>query len=251
MDKPEIYRSEIQKDPYTRLRELSKARIALGNTGGSQSIKDVLQFQLDHAEARDAIYTDFNVEKIESDLSNFGLKVFKFKSKAKDREQYLKRPDLGKLLAESKFENASGFDIIFNIVDGLSPEATLQSAEIIKKLLPKLKEKYSAAITIVENGRVAIGDEIAEKLNGKFTATFIGERPGLSSPKSLGIYTTYDPKSGTTDEKRNCISNIHSDGMSTAAAAELLEFLITESFAKKISGVSLKSDLKNHKIDNA
>ncbi|MFC6859720.1 ethanolamine ammonia-lyase subunit EutC [Zunongwangia atlantica] len=251
MDKPEIYKNEIQKDPYTQLRELSKARIALGNTGGSQSIKDVLQFQLDHAKARDAIYTEFNIEKIKSDLSNFGLDIFKFKSKAKDREHYLKRPDLGKLLAESEFKNVSGFDIIFNIVDGLSPEATLQSAKIIEILLPKLKEKYSAAISIVENGRVAIGDEIAEKLNGKFTATFIGERPGLSSPKSLGIYTTYDPKSGTTDEKRNCISNIHSDGMSTAAAAELLEFLINESFAKKISGVSLKSDLKNHKIDNA
>jgi len=251
MDKPKLYKSKLQEDPYTRLRELSKARIALGNTGGSQSLKNVLQFQLDHAKARDAIYNEFEIKKIESDLKNLGLEIFKFKSKAKNREEYLKRPDLGKLLAETQIKNASGFDIIFTIVDGLSPEATLQSPKIIEALLPKLKEKYSIAISIVTNGRVAIGDEIAEKLNGKFTATFIGERPGLSSPKSLGIYTTYKPKSGTTDEKRNCISNIHSDGMSVTDAANLLEYLINESFSKKISGVSLKSDLKNHKIDHA
>ena len=251
MDKPKLYKSKLQKDSYTQLRELSKARIALGNTGGSQSLKDVLQFQLDHAKARDAIYTKYNIEEIKAELSNFGLKIFKFKSKAKNREEYLKRPDLGKILAKAEVKKTSGCDIIFNIVDGLSPEAALQSPKIIKELLPKLKDKYSIAISIVENGRVAIGDEIAEKLKGKFTATFIGERPGLSSPKSLGIYTTYNPKSGTTDEKRNCISNIHSDGMSIIDAADLLAFLINESFAKKISGVSLKSDLKNHKIDHA
>ena len=251
MDKPKIYKSELQEDPYTQLRKLSKARIALGNTGGSQSLKHVLQFQLDHAKARDAIYKEFEIGKIESELKNFDLKIFHFKSKAKDREEYLKRPDLGKLLASSKIEKTLEFDIIFNIVDGLSPEATLQSPKIIEKLLPKLKDKYSVAMSIVQNGRVAIGDEIAEKLNAKFTATFIGERPGLSSPKSLGIYTTYLPKSGTTDERRNCISNIHSDGMGITDATNLLEFLINESFAKKISGVSLKSNLKNHKIDHA
>ena len=251
MDKPKIYKSDLQRDPYTQLRKLSKARIALGNTGGSQSLKDVLQFQLDHAKARDAIYNKFEIRKFELELKNLELKIFNFKSKAKDRAEYLKRPDLGKLLAPSKIEKVFQFDIIFNIVDGLSPEATLQSPKIIKELLPKLKDKYSIAISIVENGRVAIGDQIAQKVNAKFTATFIGERPGLSSPKSLGIYTTYHPKIGTTDEKRNCISNIHSDGMSITDATNLLEFLINESFAKKISGVSLKSNLKNHKIDHA
>ncbi|WBL24444.1 ethanolamine ammonia-lyase subunit EutC [Zunongwangia sp. HGR-M22] len=247
MDKSKLYKNKIQKDPYTNLRELSRARIALGNTGGSQSLQDVLQFQMDHAKARDAIYSEFDIQKLEMDVEKFNLPIFKFKTQAKDREEYLKRPDLGKLLADTDVQNNKEYDIILNLVDGLSPEATKHSIPIIAQLLPDLKATYSFAICIIENGRVAIGDEIAEKLNGKFTATFIGERPGLSSPESLGIYTTYNPKSGTTDEKRNCISNIHNDGMKTRAAVDLLKFLIKESFAKKISGVSLKSDIREQK----
>ncbi|MDN3594576.1 ethanolamine ammonia-lyase subunit EutC [Zunongwangia endophytica] len=247
MDKPKLYKNNIQKDPYTQLRELSRARIALGNTGGSQSLKDVLKFQLDHAKARDAIYSEFDIEKLEADMKKFNLPIYKFKTQAQDREKYLKRPDLGKLLAKTEIKDISEVDIVLNLVDGLSPDAIKHSIPIIAQLLPELSEKYTFVISIVENGRVAIGDEIAEKLNAKFTATFIGERPGLSSPESLGIYTTYNPKSGTTDEKRNCISNIHNDGMQTKAAVNLLSFLIQESFAKKVSGVSLKSDIKEQK----
>jgi ethanolamine ammonia-lyase small subunit len=110
--------------------------------------------------------------------------------------------------------------------------------------IPKLINTYSIAIAVVEQGRVAIGDELSELFHSKFTALFIGERPGLSSPVSMGIYTTYEAKAGFTDEKRNCISNIHQNGLSTEEASILLNYLILNSFELKISGVNLKIDLK-------
>ena len=135
--------------------------------------------------------------------------------------------------------------MIFILTDGLAADAVNERAiPLLEEILPNLKD-YKIGLCLVKYGRVAIGDEIAEKVGAKFTAILIGERPGLSSPKSLGIYTTFDPKPGTTDERRNCISNIHENGLSIEKASELLHYFIKESFRRKLSGVKLKSDSKN------
>lgn len=231
----------LQKDPWENLRSLSKARIALGNSGGSLPTKEVLSFQEDHAYTKDAIYSDLKEEVLVEKLKQFDLPLYQFKTKISDRKEYLKRPDLGKKLAEnSKAENGD-FDILFILTDGLAADAINERAiPLLKEILPKLND-YKIGLCLVRFGRVAIGDEIAEKLGANFTAILIGERPGLSSPKSLGVYTTYEPKPGTTDERRNCISNIHENGLSIEKASKLLQFLIKESFHRKLSGVKLKS----------
>jgi len=239
----------IQQDPSYRLRIHTNARIGLGNVGGSLPTVEVLSLKLAHAEAKDAVYSSMNIVELYQQFEEFKLPIFKLKSKVSDRIEYLKRPDFGRRLDEKsvnilKEENES-FDLVFVITDGLSAEAVNQhSLEILQQILPTLPAEYRIALVIVEQGRVAIADEIGELLDARLTAIFIGERPGLSSPKSMGIYTTFQPKIGLTDEKRNCISNIHHEGLSYETTFQILLYYIEQSLLKRYSGVDLSLDLK-------
>lgn len=242
MNKEISNKGYLQKDPWENLRSLSKARIALGNSGGSLPTKEVLSFQKDHAFTKDAIYSELKEKELLKQLKEFKLPVYHFQTKVSDRKEYLKRPDLGKNLAETSESENGDFDILFILTDGLAADAINERAiPLLQEILPQLNN-YKIGLCLVKYGRVAIGDEIAEKLGTKFTAILIGERPGLSSPKSMGIYTTFDPKPGVTDERRNCISNIHENGLSIEKASELLRYFINESFRRKLSGVKLKAD---------
>ncbi len=245
MSKEISNKSYLQKDPWENLRSLSKARIALGNSGGSLPTKEVLSFQEDHAFTKDAIYSDLKEKELLEQLQEFELPVYQFQTKVSDRKEYLKRPDFGKKLVEDTKTEKSNFDILFILTDGLAADAINERAiPLLKEIIPQLNN-YKIGLCLVKYGRVAIGDEIAEKVGAKFTAVLIGERPGLSSPKSMGIYTTFDPKSGITDERRNCISNIHENGLSIERASKLLQYFIKESFRRKLSGVKLKADLSD------
>lgn len=243
MSKEISNKSYLQKDPWENLRSLSKARIALGNSGGRLPTKEVLSFQEDHAFTKDAIYSYLKEKELLEQLQEFELPVYQFQTKVSDRKEYLKRPDLGKNLVETSESENGDYDILFILTDGLAADAINERAiPLLKEILPRLNN-FKIGLCLVKFGRVAIGDEIAEKVGTKFTAVLIGERPGLSSPKSMGIYTTFDPKSGITDERRNCISNIHENGLSIERASKLLQYFIKESFRRKLSGVKLKADL--------
>lgn len=235
----------IQQDLWTSLKAHTHARIALGNVGGALPTQEVLNFKLAHAEAKDAIFIPLKINELTQILQKLNTPIFTVKSRINDRKEYLKRPDLGRRLDEKSVqilsESKENFDLIFVITDGLSAEAVNAHAlPLIEQILNNLKEKYHIGIALVEQGRVAIADEIGELLNAKMTAIFIGERPGLSSPQSMGIYTTYHPKIGLTDERRNCISNIHNNGLSYELASNQLISLINQSFALGYSGVDLK-----------
>jgi ethanolamine ammonia-lyase small subunit len=236
--------SLIQQDTWTSLKAHTHARIALGNVGGSLPTQEVLNFKLAHAEAKDAIFISLNINELTQKSEHFDLPIFTLKSKIENRNEYLKRPDLGRRLDEQSVgilrKNDKEFDLLFVITDGLSAEAVnVHAVRLIQEILPEITEKYKIGIVLAEQGRVAIADEIGELLNAKMTAIFIGERPGLSSPQSMGIYTTFDPKIGLTDERRNCISNIHTQGLSYGLASNQLISLINQSFAMKYSGVNL------------
>ncbi len=241
-------RSVVLEDSWSELKAHSKARIALGHVGGSLPLREVLAFRLACAEAKDAIYSELNTVQLCDSFASLEVPVFKLSSRIENRDEYLVRPDLGRRLSEPDVELMQTInqtcDIIFIVTDGLSADAVNKNAfEVLKKIIPTLKSRFDIAVAVVKQGRVAIGDEIGGLLKAEFSVVMVGERPGLSVPDSMGIYTTYSPKMGLTDERRNCISNIHQDGLSAEAAATILNYLIEQSFEKKISGVSLKMSL--------
>jgi ethanolamine ammonia-lyase small subunit len=229
-----------------RLRDFTTARVELGRAGHSLPTSELLDFQLAHAKARDAVHLALDVRSLVVELQQKQLPFVTLASGAPDRTTYLHRPDLGRRLnAESRerLANLKGdYDAAFIIADGLSALAVHRHAVPLIELVRSKLDWRIAPIAIVEQGRVAIGDEIGELLGAKLSVIFIGERPGLSSPDSLGIYLTWQPRIGRTDAERNCISNIRAEGLSYPAAAQKLLFLMNESRRLKLSGVRLKED---------
>ena len=223
------------------LRMFTPARVSLGRTGHSLPTADLLRFQLDHARARDAVFQEL-------DPTALGLPHILLRSAAGDRMTYIRRPDLGRTLsAESRARLERGsWDAAIVVADGLSAAAVQRhAASLLKEITPRLREQdwRIAPLTVVLQGRVAIGDEIGAALGAQLVAVLIGERPGLSSPDSLGIYLTWDPRSGRTDAERNCLSNIRAEGITYSAAAERLLVLMREARARKLTGVGLKEDV--------
>lgn len=231
----------------------TQARIGLTRTGHSVSTQDLLRFQIAHALARDAVQETWDVERIEKKLKALGEKPLRVESGVSIREQYLKFPTLGRVLSKASHEKLARYskrhhvDIVFIITDGLSARAIdthlVPFWKILKPLLASEFGKLKICIVLAPYARVAISDDIGKVLGAKLSVIIVGERPGLSSVDSLGIYLTYAPKPGNSDANRNCISNVHPpEGLAYAIAAEKLLFLMTESLRLKLSGVSLKEE---------
>jgi ethanolamine ammonia-lyase small subunit len=241
---------EPQLSSLARLRELTPARVALGLAGASLPTKALLAFTLDHARARDAVHAAFDAEGLMRSLADLGLAPIRVSSLAPDRKDYLARPDLGrKLDADSRASLAShgvkAGPLAIILGDGLSPAAVnTHAASLLRKLLPLLAaDGIEVAHAVVATGaRVALGDDIGEALGARMTVMLIGERPGLSAADSLGVYLTFAPAIGTTDEKRNCVSNIHGAGLSYDDAAAKIGWLIREGLARGLTGIALKDE---------
>lgn len=222
------------------LRRFTPARVALGRAGDSIPTGELLRFQLDHARARDAVYEEL-------DPTSLGLAHVLLHSAAADRATFLRRPDLGRRLdpASRSLLAPGDFDAAIAIADGLSAIAVHRhAAPLLAELLPLLDAEQwrLAPLAVVLQGRVAIGDEIGAALGARMAVVLIGERPGLSSPDSLGVYLTWDPKPGRTDAERNCISNIRTEGIGYAPAARKLHFLMSEARSRRLSGIQLKEN---------
>ena len=243
-------------DPWHALRRLTAARIALGHTGVSQPTRAQLDFQLAHARARDAVHQALDAPALARLLEAAwpGLPPpLLLHSAAAERHAYLQRPDLGRrldapscaLLAARHGGDTGSCDLALVVADGLSAQAVMQNAP---PLLQALREKLApeawtlAPLAIVEQGRVAVGDEVGELLGARMAVVLIGERPGLSSPDSMGLYLTWAPRAGLTDERRNCISNVRPAGLQFDAAAGKLHYLLAEARRRQLSGVQLKDE---------
>jgi ethanolamine ammonia-lyase small subunit len=236
-----------------RLRALTPARVGLGQTGVSLETRDLLDFQRCHAQARDAVHSRLEANTLAATLSRItGAEVLRLHSAAPDRAPYLQRPDLGRKLDErSRNFLASHADsgsippgvsrLALIVADGLSALAVERhAAPLVKELFPRLDGWLLAPLSVVEQARVAIGDEIGLALGAQISVVLIGERPGLSSPDSLGAYITWAPRPGRTDAERNCISNIRAEGLSYAHAASQLGYYLTEARRRQLTGVALK-----------
>lgn len=234
--------------PWVNLKAFTDARIAQGRTGTSLPTRELLRFQQAHAAARDAVHTPADFGDLESVLEDMGEAVLYVHSLAKNRSEYLRRPDLGrKLSAESRAalgRHANGFDVCIVIADGLSAEAIANAPAVLTLLIPELRSRglSLAPIVLAGQARVALGDDIALALNARLVLVLIGERPGLSSPDSLGVYLTFNPQPLTRDSARNCVSNIRPAGLDARTAAWRILHLITEALRRKLSGVNLKDE---------
>ncbi|TDQ11537.1 ethanolamine ammonia-lyase subunit EutC [Pedobacter metabolipauper] len=231
------------------LKGFTNARIAIGRTGTSIPVTESLDFKMAHAHARDAVYSSMDIPGLTAQLAPFNLPVIELHSMAADRAHYLQRPDLGRQLSTQSEDllagQITGFDVVICIADGLSALAIHENiAGLLDLLIPKLVHaNFSLApICLIQQGRVAIADGIAEQLQAKLSIVFIGERPGLSAADSLGAYLTYGPKRGLTDDSRNCVSNIRAAGLAHEPAASKIFYLIQEAFQRKLSGVLLKDN---------
>jgi ethanolamine ammonia-lyase small subunit len=246
-----LQKSPVTADPWAQLRQLTAARIALGRAGGSLPTAPLLEFQLAHARAHDAVHLPFDAEGVQQRLEERGHAVLRVRSEAQSRGVYLRRPDLGRrldppsraALEEFAGERAGGFDAAFVVADGLSPLAVHRHAVAVLDLVWRALAQKGwrlAPVVVAGQARVALGDEIGALLGAGQVAILIGERPGLSAADSLGIYLTYAPRAGRSDAERNCISNIRPEGLGYAEAAQTLVRLMLRARRYRLSGVGLK-----------
>ncbi|ANQ18842.1 ethanolamine ammonia-lyase subunit EutC [Vibrio natriegens] len=251
----------VTRNPWDKLREFTSARIALGRSGNSVPTDELLSFQLDHAQAMDAVHCTLNVDSLVAQLSD-SYSILKqtleppvvVTSKVTDRFMYLQRPDLGRQLDEASWntleaigkEHNTELDLAIVIADGLSSVAIQNHAlPVISRLVSLMSgdEEHQwnlAPIAIVKQGRVAVGDDVGECFNAKAVLVLIGERPGLTSPDSMGMYLTWGAKRGSKDSDRNCISNVRPQGLNYDDACQRAFYLLKEARRLQLSGVNLK-----------
>ena len=239
-------------DPWIALRRFTQARIALGRAGHAVPTQALLDFQLAHAQARDAVQLPWNINAFAGQLRDIGEETLILQTPVSSRSEYLRRPDFGRVLTEeSRIRlcnfKARGVDVALIVSNGLSSTAVeRRGIALLQTILEGLRVRqfHIAPICLVANGRVALLDDIGSVLDARVAVIVIGERPGLSAADSLGVYLSYAPKKGNTDAERNCISNIHPpEGLSYESATRKLLYLIEESVRRGFSGVALKDEM--------
>ena len=256
VDGPAAPTKAVVDNPWQGLRRHTPARIALGRAGVGLPTAPQLDFQLAHARARDAVHRPLDVAALCADLEALGLATVPLHSAAASRAVYLQRPDLGRRLDEPSLRELAARRaavpagaLAITVADGLSSLAVQRhAAPLLAALLPLLGGDGAAPgwtiapVAVVSQGRVAVGDAVGEALGAACTVVLIGERPGLSSPDSLGIYLTWAPRTGCTDAQRNCISNVRPEGLEALLAARRLAYLLGQARGRGLSGVALKDD---------
>lgn len=234
--------SDIARDPWARLRAATPARIGLGRAGAGLPTDGTLEFQFAHARARDAVHRALDTQALAADLAP--LPVIHARSAAPDRATYLRRPDLGRRLGDWSAPEPQDCDVAFVVADGLSSDAVqTHAAPVLAACVDRLTGVSIAPVTIVTQGRVAIGDEIGQHLGARVVIMLIGERPGLTVADSLGAYVTFGPRPDRKDSERNCVSNIHgTGGLSHQLAADRITWLAREALRLSLSGTGLKEN---------
>ncbi|PLC50092.1 ethanolamine ammonia-lyase [Pollutimonas subterranea] len=245
----------VDEDPWTDLQQYTRARLALGRAGNSIPTAEVLRFGYAHAQARVAVHTALDVDAMRAALERDGLTAVGVQSAAPDRATYLARPDLGRQLAPDSAmvlrDYAGGrggrqddvaCDLLLIVADGLSSTAISRHARpLVSEIVGRAPADWVLGpVVIATQARVALGDEIGEILGARMSVMLIGERPGLSSPDSLGMYLTWGPHRGCTDAQRNCISNVRPEGLAYREAARRLWWLCTEARRLQLTGIALK-----------
>ena len=231
------------RDPWYTLAALTPARIALGHVGAGLPTARHLELQLAQARARDAVWRPFEADALESALITAGHDVIRVHSTARNRHEYLGRPDLGRQLMPNDTrlleERAGDWTLGFVVADGLATLAAERHApELVRAVCARLDPSWSVApIVIAEQARVALGDPIGEALGLQMVIVLIGERPGMSAHDSLGAYITWAPRTGRTDAERNCVSNVRPEGLGYEPAADTIAGILRQARLRGHTGV--------------
>lgn len=246
---PPVKAAALAADPWAELRAHTPARIALGRAGTSLPTAEVQRFAAAHAQARDAVHVPLDPTALATALLGDGWATVVVRSRASSREAYLKRPDWGRRLDDADarvLQSKAGpaVDLAIVVADGLSAMAATRHAP---PLLHALRAELAGALklaplVIASQARVALADEVGALLQASAVLILLGERPGLSSPDSLGAYLTHAPHLGCSDAQRNCISNIRPEGLGIGVAARRIAWLLREALRLRVSGVALKDD---------
>ena len=237
-------------DPWTRLRSLTRARVALGRAGDALPTAELLAFQMAHARARDAVHGRVEFGAVAADLAP--REVIAVASAAPDRATYLRRPDLGRRLAEGEADRlpTGDWDVVFVVADGLSAAAVeAHAAATVAATAAHLGDLTIGPVVLASQARVALGDDIGAALGARAVAVLIGERPGLTAADSLGAYLTFAPAPGRRDSERNCISNIHAEGLPPRLAGAKLAWLIRQALRLQLTGIALKDAAPDPALD--
>ena len=242
--------AHVTADFWAALGMRTPARIALGRSGSSLPTDRVLEFSLAHARARDAVHAPFDADGVTAAIRSLGFDTIGVTSAVPDRATYLRRPDLGRVLSDDsraalRAGGTGPVDLAIVVADGLSSAAIHAQAPLfLAALRPWIAaERWTVGpVAIAQQARVAFGDAVGELMRARAVLVLIGERPGLSSPDSLGLYLTYAPRVGRNDSERNCVSNIRAEGLSHALAAFKLVWLLREALRRGLTGVRLKDD---------
>ena len=239
----------VRTESWRSLSRWTSARIAMGRVGASMPTEAILEFDMDLARARDAIHATLDTDNMRQTLELAGFTTLIARGRARDRAEYLRRPDLGRTLDDSSRETLARDDdvpkgaLTIVVADGLSSLApACHALPIVERLRDGLVGWSLDSIVIATQARVALGDEIGEVRKAEAVLVLIGERPGLKSPDSLGAYLTYSPRIGRMDSERNCISNIRPEGLTYEVAVFKLLHLLTQARKLGTTGVALKDD---------
>ncbi len=239
-------------DPWIALRRFTQARIALGRSGHAIPTQALLDFQLAHAQARDAVHYPWDIHAFAGQVRDLGEQTLILDTPVSSRSEYLRRPDLGRVLTEAsrthlKNLQAGAADVALIVTNGLSSTAVERhGVPLLQAIVEgfRVRQISIAPVALVANGRVALADDIGSILAAKVAIIVVGERPGLSAADSLGLYLTFAPGPGNTDADRNCISNVRPpEGLGYADAAARLLYLTGEALRRGISGVLLKDGM--------
>ncbi|MGZ4860266.1 MAG: ethanolamine ammonia-lyase subunit EutC [Candidatus Angelobacter sp.] len=234
-----------------KIRARTPARVLADRAGAAYRTATQLQLRKDHAAARDAVRTEFELKRdLGAELVE-QWKLFMVSTMAASKEEYLRRPDLGRRLDETAHgqlvaQCKSNADLQLVIGDGLSVTAVSTQ---VPPLLPLLAERARlrrwtlGQPFAVQYCRVGVMNDVGELLQPKVAVLLIGERPGLATAESLSAYMAYQPRAGHNDSKRNLISNIHARGVSTEAAASRIIDMAEQMMRRQSSGVEIKEEL--------
>ena len=240
-----------QPDPWAALRAHTPARIALGRAGTSLPTHELLRFAAAHAQARDAVHVPLDLPALAAALQADGWATLAVASRAPTRDAYLRRPDWGRRLDEAGAATLRAAatpgqppDLAIVVGDGLSATAVQQHVPgLLRALRPLLPAGLRLApVVLASQARVALADEVGALLGARLALILLGERPGLSSPDSVGAYLTHAPRPGRSDAERNCVSNVRPAGLPLDRAAPRLAWLVDQALRRQTTGIALKDD---------